>query len=349
MGKKGFFVTLVVMLILFFLLFQASTGRENILIPERIVDLENSSSIVKNNEKGEVSFSLGDYFGYFTENLELTFLDKKEYKVSISDNVFINYPKIPQILDIQDNRGVGYSIIETTGYPVIKGNKIVVVSDSFISLYDLDGNLYWKKEILSIITSLSVAEDHVLIAYLDGYCEIISISGRTEFSYRPGGSRIEAVYSAALSSDSQYISVISGLDPQRFILLQNRKGEYKPVFHVELEEEFRRSINMYFSEDDSKVFFENSQGINILNVDLKTITSAGDFGRMGKVYIDEADDYYTTMLTDHDSGFLKIFTPDNQIVLDKRFDGVNLFFRKINNRIYVGSDNLLMLLHMVSR
>lgn len=349
MGKKGFFVTLVVILILIFLLFPASTGRENILIPERIIDLEKTSSNIRPGETGDISFSLGDYFGYFTEKLDITFLDKKDYKVSISDDVFINYPKISQILDIQNRDGARRSKIETTGYPIIQDDCVVVISDSFISLYNLEGNLRWKKEILSIITSLSISEDHVLIAYLDGYCELMSISGETVFSYRPGGSRIEAVYSAAISSDSQYISIIAGLDPQRFILLQDRKGEYKPVYHFELDEEFRRSLKMYFSEDDSRIFFENSQGINIFNLDLKTLTVAGDSGRMENIYMDEAGDFYTAMLTDQNGGSLKIFTLDNRIVLDKRFDGGTLFFKKNNNRVYVGADKFLMSLHMVNR
>lgn len=349
MGKKGFFATLIAIFILIFLLFPSSTGKEHILIPEKIIDLENPSNIIKTGSEGTVFFSLGDYFGYFTEDLELSYIDKIDYKVSISDNVFINYSKIPQILDVQDSGGNGRSIIETTGYPMVIKNRIIVISDSFISLYDLDGNLFWKKEILSIVTSLSLTEDHVLIAYLDGYCELISMSGHSEFSYRPGGSRIDAVYSASISSDGQYISVISGLDPQRFILLQNRKGEYKPVFHFHLQEEFRRSVRMYFSEDNSQVFFENSAGINIFDVNLKTLTRAGDSGRMGNVYKDNDCDFYSALLMEKGGGFLKLFTPDNRIILEKSFEGDRLFFRKKENRFYVGTDSLLMSLKMVTR
>ncbi len=349
MGKKGFFATLIAILILVFLLFPSSTGKEHILIPERILDLENPENIINPDTQGVVSFSMGDYFGYFTENLDLTYIDRLDYKVSISDSVFINYPKIPQILDVQNSNGTGRSIIETTGYPMIIGSRIVIISDSFISLYDLNGNLYWKKEILSIITSLSLTEHQVLISYLDGYCELISMSGETEFTYRPGGSRIDAVYSASISSDGQYISVISGLDPQRFILLQNRKEEYKPIFHFELQEEFRRSISMYFSEDNSQVFFENSAGINIFDVNLKTLTRAGNSGRMGNVYKDNECNFYSAMLVDKEGASLKLFTPDNRVILEKSFKGDSLFFRKKEDRFYVGTDNLLMSFQMVSK
>lgn len=349
MGKKGFFATLITILILIFLLFPSSTGKEHILIPEKILDLENPFNLIQSDTLGVVSFSLGDNFGYFTEDLDLTYFDKLDYKVSISDSVFINYPKIPKILDVQNSNGTGRSIIETTGYPIVIGNRIVIISDNFISLYDLNGNLFWKKDVLSIITSLSLTEQKVLISYLDGYCELISISGETEFTYRPGGSRIDAVYSASISSDGQYISVISGLNPQRFILLQNRKDEYKPIFHFELQEEFRRSVNMYFSEDDSQVFFENSAGINIFDVNLKTLTRAGDSGRMGNVYKDYECNFFSAMLVDKDGASLKLFTPGNRIIMEKEFKGDSLFFRKKENRFYVGTDNLLMSFEMVSK
>ena len=82
MGKKGFFATLIAILILVFLLFPSSTGKEHILIPERILDLENPSSIIKEDAQGAVSFSLGEYFGYFTESLDLTYIDKVDFHLS---------------------------------------------------------------------------------------------------------------------------------------------------------------------------------------------------------------------------------------------------------------------------
>ena len=349
MGKKGFFATLLLIITLIFLLFPSSTGKEHILVPEKIVDLENTSHAISNNETGTVSFSLDDYFGFFTDNLELTYVDKTDYRVAISDNSFINYPKIPKILNIQNMEGKGQSIIENTGYPILKNDRIVLLSDSFISLYDLNGNLYWKKEVLSIITSLSISRDFVLVGYLDGLCELISTSGNVELTYKPGGSRIEAIYSVALSGDGEYITLISGLDPQRFILLQNRKGEYKPIFHFELNDEFRRSINMYFSSDDTKVFFESSQGVNIFDIALEDLSFVGDSGRLEKIYKDNERDLYSVLLSQQGKGYLKILTPGNLSVLEKEFVGNSLFFKKRGDRYYIGSDNLLMYFKLVNQ
>lgn len=349
MGKKGFFATLFLVILLIFLLFPSSTGKEIYLSPEKVVNLDNFSHDTVSKDIETVSFVLDDYFGFFNENLEISYMDKIDYKVSISDTSFINYSKIPQILDIQDADGQGRSIIETSGYPVIIGDKVAVLSDSFVSLYDLDGNLYWKKDILSIITSITMIENSVLISYLDGMCELISISGTNELVFRPGGSRIEAVYSAAVSSDGQFISLISGLDPQRFILLQNRKGEYKPVYHVELEHEFRRSVNMYFSQDDSMVFFENNHGVNIFDINLKTITPSVGTGILEKIYKDNEMGLYSLLLSGKSGGSLHILTSENLSVLDMDIGGDSLFFKKKDNRYYIGSDNLLMFFKLVNR
>jgi hypothetical protein len=349
MGKKGFFATLFLIILLIFLLFPISTGKEYFLIPERIVTLDDLTPDDVSTKLGTVSFSLNDYFGFFTEDLEISYIDKKKYKVAIGDSSFINYSKIPDILDIQNSLGEGQSIIETKGYPLIRGNRIVVLSDSFVSLYDLEGHLYWKKEILSLITSLSVSDKSVLIGYLDGICELINISGKKEFSFRPGGSRIEAIYSAAVSGDGQYIAIISGLDPQRFILLQYRKGEYKPVYHKELDQEFRRSIDMYFSQDDSMVFFENSQGVNIFDVNLKTLVQAGNGGSLKKIYKDNERDLFSLLLATGSGGILNILTSGNRTVLSKNFPSNELFFTKRDDRYYIGSDNVLMYLKLVNR
>lgn len=348
MGKKGFFATLFVILLLVFFLFPTSTGKEFFLVPKRIIDLSSVDESDFVNESGKISFALGDYFGYFTDEMELTYSNKIDYRVTISDNTFINYPKIPSILDVQDMSGQGRSIIETSGYPIIADDRVFILSDSFISLYNLDGNLFWKKEILSFVTSLSLSRDFVLIGYLDGLCELISVTGEVLLSYRPGGSRIESIYSAAISGDGQTLAIISGLDPQRFIVLQNRKDEYKPVHHFELDHQYRRTINMYFSSDDNRVFFENPRGVNVYDTLTQELVSVGGAGRLEKIFIDEEDGFFSLLLKQVSRGDLKILTPENRRVIERSFPGDKFFFRKMGSNYYLGSGNRLMYLKMVN-
>ncbi|MBB6481984.1 hypothetical protein [Spirochaeta isovalerica] len=347
MGKKGYFATLFVLLLLVFFLFPASSGEERFLVPQQVLDLQTPGSLEFSRNSGRTfAFSLGRYFGYFTNDLDLSYAASSDFGVAIGDEAFINYSKVPGILDIQDSLGEGRAIIETTGYPVIEQNRVVVLSEDYISLFDLDGNQFWKKEILSFVTSLSIIDDLVLIGFLDGSCELISDSGETVLNYRPGGSRIEAVYSVAVSPDGQTIALISGLDPQRFVILEKRKNEYKPVHHFELNFQYRRTVDMFFSSDSSKVFFENPQGINVYNVMSQELKTIGGSGRLENIFVDEESGFFSMMLKEENYAALRVLTPTNRSLLERDIPGEDFYFRKEGDNYYIGFNSKLMFLKM---
>lgn len=347
MGKKGFFATLFVLLILIFLLFPSSSGTEYFLIPVKVIDLDQQGDPGISSAPDSLSFSMGHYYGYFSEDLELSLLGIEDYSVSISDSAFINYTKVPSILDVQDRDGNGLSVIETTGYPLVAGDKVVVLTDSSVSLYDINGNLYWKKDILSMVTTLSVTGDHVLLGFLDGKAELIGLSGEIELDYRPGGSRIECIYSAALSPDGEYLSVLSGLDPQRFILLQRRKDGYKPVHHFELDNQFRRTVDMFFSFDSSEVFFEDPRGVHVYDVNRRDLSLLEGKGRPVGVYLDHESGFYSLFMKDSAGGRLQVLEADGEKIIDRSFSGNLFYFRKKSDNYYIGSDSKLMFFRMV--
>ncbi|MBN2655418.1 MAG: hypothetical protein JXR86_00040 [Spirochaetales bacterium] len=348
MGKKGYFATLFVLLLFVFFLFPIPTGEERYLVPERVIDLDNQSIFhhTADRDSGLYAFSLGDYFGYFSGNFRLSYSGIKNFGVAIGDLAFINYSKVPGILDIQNNNGEGRSIIETAGYPVIRDDRIVILSEDYISFYDLEGNLFWEKEILSFVTSLSITRGLVLIGYLDGSCELIADSGEVVLAYRPGGSRIEAIYSAAVSGDSQTVALIAGLDPQRFIILEKRKNEYKTVQHFELDAQYRRTVDMYFSSDNTEIFFENPEGVNVYNIFSQEFKTIGGSGRLENIYLDESSGFYSLLLNEGNRAVLKVLTPANRNLYEKEIPGEDFYFRKEGDNYYIGFDSKLMFLKM---
>jgi len=346
MGKKGYFATLLVLLLLVFFLFPNATGEEWFLVPRRTIDLDNQENLQFSSESGSLAFSLGEHFGYFSDSMELSYADREDFRVAIGDEAFINYSKVPAILDIQTNKGEGRAIIEASGYPLIEQNRIIVLSENRISLHDLEGNLFWGKEILSIVTTLSCNNGMVLIGYLDGSCELIDESGDLVLNYRPGGSRVEAIYSAAISGNSQTIVLIAGLDPQRFIILEKRKNEYKPVHHFELDHQYRRTVDMDFSSDGSKVFFENPMGVNVYTLATRELKQIGGTGRLENIYVDEEAGFYSMLLKKESSASLKVLTPTNRTLLERTFPGEDFYFRKEGDNYYIGSNNRLMYLTM---
>lgn len=348
MGKKSYFAALFVFLLLLLFLFPVSTGEEFFLVPQRVIDLNDGGAFPVTDDKGTISFTLGDHFGYFTEDMELSYLNLQDFRVAVSDQAFIKYSKVPSILDIQDSVGRGKAVIEKSGYPVIEKDRIVVLSESHISLYDLEGNLLWEKVILSYITSIAVSNGDVLVGFLDGSCKLIGESGEVLLNYRPGGSRIESIYGVALSGDTRTIALISGLDPQRFIILEERKGEYKPVNHFELDYQYRRTVSMNFSSDNNRIFFENPKGINVYDVDARNLDFLEGSGHLVEIFVDEKTGFYSLLVAKDSFGELNILTPSDRIFAMHKIPGQVFYFRKKGDNYYLGSDDKLMFLKMVN-
>ncbi|MCK5736860.1 MAG: hypothetical protein KAH21_10290, partial [Spirochaetaceae bacterium] len=101
---------------------------------------------------------------------------------------------------------------------------------------------------------------------LDGRVELIDDSGSVILKYRPGGSRVEAIYAGALSGDGLRIALISGLDPQRFILMEERKNGYRPVAHHDTGTDFRRSVSIGFVRNGKQVIYENNGYVDVVDL-----------------------------------------------------------------------------------
>ena len=84
-------------------------------------------------------------------------------------------------------------------------------------------------------------------------------------------------------------------------------------------------------------------------INLKTLKTVGDSGRLQKIYKDKETDLYSILLTDEQSCSLKILTSDNRILLNREFNGEKYFFKKRDFRYYIGTDNLLMYMKLVQR
>lgn len=345
MGRKGYFAILFAIIILVFFLFPLPTATEHYLVPQKLVRLDENPTLT--DQTPHLSFSLGEYYGYFTEDLDLTYLDKRDYRVAINDSSFIDYPKIPSVLNIQNHEGSIRAPIESAGYPFIEENKVVIISDSSLSLYDIEGNLYWERSILSMVTSISINSESVAVGYLDGTCELISFDGSTLLSYKPGGSRIEIIYSVASSSDGQKLAILSGLDPQRFIYIEKRKEDYKPIHHFEMDFQYRKTIKMNFSKDNSKIFMESPDGVEVYTVLTGQLDTIVGDGNLKEVYYDNALGFYSLMLQEQGSATVKVLTDFDKELLDREFAGGLFFFRKVDQDFYVGIDNDLLHLKLV--
>jgi hypothetical protein len=256
MKKRFFYAGVIIILILYYFLVTPMVGRELYFKPLKRVKAE---TLVSEGLSGEfVGLETAHYSGFVNSGLKSSFFAEKRHFAAFNDSKMILVDKDSFIREIMESSGVPAGRFESRGYPLVSGGRILVLDsiNNTLEERDLTGNLLWRRNVASLLTSLSAGPDWVLAGLIDGRCLVIDKEGKDHFWYQPGGSRIEAIYGSALSHQGNTMAVLSGLDPQRVIILDQRESGFRPLDHLEVEENYRRSVPFYFAEDDKRVYWQ---------------------------------------------------------------------------------------------
>jgi hypothetical protein len=202
--------------------------------------------------------------------------------------------------------------IDDYGYPVaVDGSLFLYRSDTGI-LSKIDpatGKILWRKECISEITVLDSSQGKTLIGYLDGRVQLIDASGSIILKYRPGGSRIEAVYAGCISEDGSKIALICGLDPQRFVLLEERKNGFRPVAHHDTGTDFRRPVFLKFVRNDKQVLYENNGYAEVVDLNDYDTHSLGLPGKLRFSIDNPVDGTLLLFGQDENNSLIRILSP----------------------------------------
>jgi hypothetical protein len=207
----------------------------------------------------------------------------------------------------------------------------------------------------------------LLAGTLDGAVGLLDPAGNLVFTpFEPGGSRFSVILGCAISEDASRLAIISGVEKQRFLLLersaaersgQERRGTeqrppdtYKVVYHEFLSDGFRRPVYVRFINDDTQVVFEREEGLGIFTISSRASTKVNLKGEI------------TVMEDLGEDGFLFLVTSQNQdekrfialrhpglIVNETPFKSKNAFLARQRNRIYAGGDLLMASFEMEKR
>ncbi len=155
--------------------------------------------------------------------------------------------------------------------PLLQGGRIFLFGSKGLTVeeYSSLGERQWRRSFSSLVTCFDSGDSHVLVGLLSGEWFLIDRKGRIARRGRPGGSRLEAVYGAALSSRERYAAVVSGIDPQRFVLYDLIPEESHPVYHTEIPRPMRRQVKTGFLGGDRWVYWEHPGGVSLLPVSRK--------------------------------------------------------------------------------
>jgi hypothetical protein len=203
-------------------------------------------------------------------------------------------------------------------------------------------DLAWTYDFASPLTCVDAAAGFLLAGTLDGAIELIDTNGRRVFFSEPSGSRVAAVYGCALSKDGKKIAVVSGLDKQRFVLIEQFGLTWRITFHEFLEEGLRRNVYVEFVDNDKKIIFEREAGLGIYDTESRVSYKIPLDGEI--TAIDGSGDseilFLITSIDEHKKNLIAVKFPDT-VLIQAPFNSENTFLTRNGDNLFVGGRTTL--------
>jgi len=300
--KKRFRLIIIILLfIIYFFLAARPVPHEIILANKWISPLTSQQAFTGSSEDTEspvfssnyrqdllFPFTLGRHFGYVDSAGRFAVNKTLNENIYLSKNMWTEYGAEPASIEIKNIFDETVTRMENTaGYPILLDDRIFILGSDQNSLSEIntDGRLLWTYEFGAPLTCIDAGAGLVLTGSLDGIIEVFNSVGKRVFYFEPGGSRYEVILGCAISRDGSRIGIISGVDQQRFLLLErfgntrggssadarnasgfDASGDYKVVYHEFLDTGFRRPVRINFIDEDRRIVFERSGGIGCYNI-----------------------------------------------------------------------------------
>ena len=359
--NRNIYITLgVVFFTVYFVCAARPIPRETVLIPRWLVSLESGNPVLLGDgsfrapdgqwdERSLMPFELSGRFGYFDREGRFSINQAKRYNISLSAAHWAEYGDEPDQITINSsNRDTLAVINDPRGYPFfLDGRTFLVGSDqNAISQIDDSGGIQWVYDFASPLICVDAAAGLVLTGSFDGIIGVLDSSGRQVFSFEPGGSRYAIILGCAISRDGSKLALISGINAQRFLLLERfgtTGGDYKVVYHEFLASDFRRPVFVSFIDDDRWVVFEREGGIGFFDigsrqtgkVDLKGEVIAVDgFGGQNLVF-------FIVSLPSGGKELVGIKLPD-KVIIEAPFKSDDVFLGRMDSRLFIGGGQTLV-------
>ena len=359
-NRKWWYILGLAALVIYILISARPIQEETILKPRWITSLESNYPVSMGDfsvqeAEGPIPFLLGDRFGYIGDDGKFAINQIRGGYISMSDSNWAEYEALPSSIRVMNSLNEPVLTIEDAkGYPLFLDNRIFIVGSDQNSLTALGpaGEELWTHDFPAPLTCIDAADGYVLAGTLDGAVELLNSSGAAVFTpFEPGGSRLSVILGCAISRDASHLAVISGIDDQRFLLLERAEVEnrtsrspasgdtYKVVYHEFLPNGFRRPVHISFVDNDSKVAFERDGGLGIFDINSRTSVSLSLEGEIA-VLDNSGGDRFLFVITSQgprQKRFIMIRYPAF-IVNEAPFKSDNAFFARRNNILYLGGD-----------
>ncbi|AEJ19192.1 hypothetical protein [Gracilinema caldarium] len=352
MAKKKilfFFGSALTVSILYLSIVAKPISPEFSLKPQWVIKIDNATPIdydAATVKETIIPFVIGNNYGYIAPNGSI--LVKRTFQpnqfVSISSKFVSVCNPIPETLTIESITATNTIIVKNPqGYPFIVDDTILIIGkdQDSISLVNNTGAIEWSYNTTSPITTLDLKAEKIVIGSLDGTIQLLSKHGDSLFSFQPGGSRLSVILGAALSSDGRYIAIISGIDRQRFVLLEKTAHTYKVLYHQFLDSDFRRPVLITFAQNDQYVLFEGKTQLLVFNINSKKnytipietpILALETLPQYNKIFVMTGKDLQKNLIV--------LELPDRKLI-SAPFISKESFLRVSGDQVILGSDGII--------
>jgi hypothetical protein len=321
---------------------------ETILVSRWLTSLESNYPLSIGGSPPEpgappLAFEIGGRFGYVGDDGRFAINRLRKGYVSLSEDHWAEYDALPQNLQIMDPLGNMVLEIENPkGYPLFLDKRYFIIGPEQNSLTALDasGNELWAYDFPAPLTCIDAAAGFVLVGTLDGTVELLNSSGAQVFPpFEPGGSRLSIILGCAISADASRLAIVSGIDDQRFLLLEQSGEAYRVVYHEFLTDGFRRAVHAAFIDSGNRVAFEREGGIGIYDILSRTSVNIPLSGEIAALDGSGGDRilFVITSQSPAQKKFIAIRYPKT-IIMEAPFKSRAAFLGRRGTKIYAGGD-----------
>jgi len=298
-------------------------------------------------------YRMGEEFGFADLEGNVAVREKILFDATLRDVGYINFSRIPKNLVFRDNRGNFLRSFRLTGYPMLdkRGQRLFLMNSESTGLkvLNVESEESWTIEFPTLITSFCFSDDYILLGLLNGMIKVFNNSGELIGDYLENGSRIPIILGCAISPNGKDVIVLSGIDPQKLLLIRTRESATAETFTVPLTSDYRREVFLRFSESGKLVYFESDNGLGIFEVASKRITNIPFQGSLIGVAESPHNGFMSVLYkTDHGVEF-RVCTTQGKVVYSKSFECEFTHLRHIDDHIILGCDETLLRVDMVEQ
>jgi hypothetical protein len=340
------FLVALLATVLYFILFPYPLGREIVAVPVWAVPVPPAGTVTAPEGSVPAPFRLGDLFGFAARDGGFLHVEKVLFRVALSRRHFINYTRLGTNWILENERGGRVLSFSGYGYPLLSGDggRIFIVKADLSGLIEVDrnGDPLWSRDFPSLMTSISVQKERLLVGLLSGSMLVLDAKGDPLFESSPGGSRIPGIFGVALSPNGNLLASISGIDPQYLTVLRRERSTYAVLERTTTGTDFRREARIQFSSDSRYLLLEGKNAAGLFDpesrqlswIDLKGTLAGASFPGQGR--------YAAFASRDGGAVHLEILSPFMAPLFSETFPAQQLFLGEIDGQLLLGLDGRLL-------